>query len=281
MSSHSAENNLQVYSAPPVVSYYASLDYLTPCERLLFDGYIKTGSSILDLGVGGGRTTAYLAGRASHYVGLDYAAAMIKACQTKFPHLDFRVADAADLSAFQDESFDAAVFSFNGIDMLPSAARRACLEHIYRVLKPGGVLIFSSHNPRAILVRRGWNRDRLRKMARRFSGRSASGRSEPLYSLLFAGLTSLRFILALGQSAGSSLPRFCRRIPSQMFWRGEGNLADTAHGGLLTHYWIPSRAIAELTGLHFRIERIVENEYPRPPRAYSADWYYYVFAKRG
>ncbi|MGD0757684.1 MAG: class I SAM-dependent methyltransferase [Candidatus Sulfotelmatobacter sp.] len=281
MAGHSAENNLGVYNAAPVVSYYASLNYLTPCERLLFDGYIKGGSSILDLGVGGGRTTAYLAGRASHYVGLDYAAAMIKACQTKFPHLDFRVADAADLSAFQNEAFDAVVFSFNGIDMLPSAARRACLEHICRVLKPGGVLIFSSHNPRAILVRRGWNRDRLREMARRFSGRSAFGQSAPLYSFLFAGFASLRFMLALGQSAWSSLPRFFKRIPSQMFWRGEGNLADTAHGGLLTHYWIPARAIAELTGFHFRIERIVGNEYPQPPREYAADWYYYVFAKRG
>jgi len=276
MAGHSVENNLQVYSAPPVVSYYASLDYLTPCERLLFDGYIKSGSSILDLGVGGGRTTAYLAGRASHYVGLDYAAAMIKACQTKFPHLDFRVADAADLSAFRDESFDAVVFSFNGIDMLPSAARRACLEHIYRVLRPGGALIFSSHNPRAILVRRDWNRGRLQRMARRFSGRSA-----PLYLLLFAGLTSLRFTLAAGQSAWSSLPRFFKRIPSQMFWRGEGNLADTAHGGLLTHYWIPERAIDELTGFHFRIERVLGNDYPQPAREYATDWYYYVFAKRG
>lgn len=53
MAGRSVENNLQVYSAPPVVSYYASLDYLTPCERLLFDGYIKSGSNILDLGVGG------------------------------------------------------------------------------------------------------------------------------------------------------------------------------------------------------------------------------------
>jgi ubiquinone/menaquinone biosynthesis C-methylase UbiE len=276
MAGHSVENNLQVYSAPPVVSYYAALDYLTPCERLLFDGYFKSGSSILDLGVGGGRTTAYLAGRASRYVGLDYAAAMIEACQTKFPHLDFRVADAADLSAFQDESFDAVVFSFNGIDMLPSAQRRACLEHSYRVLRPGGVLIFSSHNPRAILVRRGWNRDRLQRMARGFSGRSA-----PLYSLLFAALTSLRFALAAGQSAWSSLPRFFKRVPSQMFWRGEGNLADTAHGGLLTHYWTPERAIDELTSFHFRIERVLGNDYPQPPREYATDWYYYVFAKRG
>ncbi|MGB6476316.1 MAG: class I SAM-dependent methyltransferase [Candidatus Sulfotelmatobacter sp.] len=276
MAGDSPETNLRVYSAAPVVSYYASLDYLTPCERLLFDGYIKQGSSILDLGVGGGRTTAHLACGASYYVGLDYAEAMIKACQTKFPQLEFRVADAADLSAFKNESFEAVVFSFNGIDMLPGTARRACLQHIRRALKPGGVLIFSSHNPRAILVRRSWNRDRLRRIALRFSGTSRW-----LCSLLFAGLTSLRFALAIGQSAWSSLPRFFKRVPSQAFWRGEGNLADTAHGGLLTHYWIPERAIDELASFHFRIERIVGNEYPQRDREYATDWYYYVFAKRG
>jgi|ERR1700722_2068675 SAM-dependent methyltransferase len=277
MAGHSVENNLQVYSAPPVVGYYASLDYLTPCERLLFDGYIKGGSSILDLGVGGGRTTAYLARRATCYVGLDYSAAMIKACQAKFPNLEFRVADAADLSEFEDGSFDAVVFAFNGIDfVLPAAARRACLGHIHRVLKPGGVLIFSSHNPRAILAWRGWNRTRLRRIARRLAGRSAW-----LYSALLASLTGARFTLALAQSAWSSLLRFLRRVPSPTFWRGEGNLADTAHGGLLTHYWIPERAIDELTSFHFRIERVVGNEYPQPPREYATDWYYYLFAKRG
>jgi ubiquinone/menaquinone biosynthesis C-methylase UbiE len=273
----SVETNLQVYGSPDVVSYYASLDYLTPCERLLFDCYLKPGSVILDLGVGGGRTTAYLAGRASHYVGIDYAEAMIEACQAKFPNLEFKVADAADLSAFRDESFDAVVFAFNGIDfVLPGKARRACLEHIYRILKAQGVLIFSSHNPRAVLVWRGWNRDRLQGIAREFSGRSAL-----LYAGMFAGLKSVRFAVAVGQSAWSSLLRLFRRVPSQTFWRGEGNLADTAHGGLLTHYWTPERAIDELTSLHFRIERIVGNEYPQAHREYAADWYYYVFAKSG
>jgi SAM-dependent methyltransferase len=273
----SVETNLQVYGSPDVVSYYASLDYLTPCERLLFDGYVRPGSAILDLGVGGGRTTPYLAGRASHYVGIDYAEPMIKACHAKFPNLEFRVADAADLSAFRDESFDAVVFAFNGIDfVLPGEARRECLEHIYRVLKAEGVLIFSSHNPRGVLVWRGWNRERLQNIASEFSGRSAL-----LYSVLFAGFTGARFVWALGQSAWSSLLRFFHRVPTQTFWRGEGNLADTAHGGLLTHYWIPERAIDELTTLHFRIERVVGNEYPHAAREYATDWYYYVFAKSG
>ena len=274
MTDRSAQTNLQTYDAAEVAAHYAALEYLTPCEQLLFETYIKPGSAILDLGVGGGRTTAYLANLASRYVGVDYSVAMIRACQSKFPGLEFVVADAADLSAFSDNSFDVAVFAFNGIDyVLPQQARRACLKHLHRVLKPGGILIFSSHNARAVLAPPRWNGERLRRVARTFS----SG-SNILYWMLLVILTSARSVLALCQSAAASLFRLVRRIPSRVFWRGEGNLVDSVHGGLLTHYCTPERVIAELEALHFQIER-VGNEYPRSSYRYATDWYYYVFAK--
>ena len=271
------KNNLLVYSAPPVVSYYASLNYLTPCERLLFDGYIKPGSDILDLGVGGGRTTAYLAGRSSHYVGLDYAAAMIRVCQTKFPHLEFRVADAADLSAFQDGSFDAVVFAFNGIDfVLPAEARRACLGHIHRVLRPGGMLIFFFPQPTGDSGSAG------------LESRPTAEDRPPIFwpirtivPIVVCRTYELAVSVGPGPVGMVKLAAFFQENSVANVLSGEGNLADTAHGGLLTHYWIPERAIDELTSFHFRIERVVGNEYPQPLREYSTDWYYYVFAKRG
>src|SRR5208337_5155868 len=136
MTNASSARNRQIYDATEVAAHYAALNYLTPCERLLFETYIKPGSAVLDLGVGGGRTTPYLAGRASRYVGVDYAPAMVKACQAKFPGLEFRVADAANLSLFPDDSFDVVVFAFNGIDyVLPEESRRSCFAHVHRVLK--------------------------------------------------------------------------------------------------------------------------------------------------
>jgi SAM-dependent methyltransferase len=275
MPGRSPDTNLETYDAPEVVAHYAALDYLTPCERMLFEAYIPRGSAILDLGVGGGRTTPYLASRASRYVGVDYAAAMVKACGTKFPGLEFVVGDAANLSAFPDASFDAVVFSFNGIDyVLPQQARRRCLGHIHRVLRAKGVLIFSSHNARAVLIHRQWNRERLQRMARRFSADS-----KMLYRLLLASLTSARSILAFAQGAGSTLLRVVQRTPTRMFWRGEGTLVDSVHRGLRTHYSIPSRVVAELDALHFRPEHILGNDYPHRSHAYATDWYYYVFAK--
>lgn len=275
LTGRSTVTNLQTYDAPEVAAHYAALDYLTPCERVLFETYVRSGSAILDLGVGGGRTTAYLANRASRYVGVDYAPAMVKACQTKFPGLEFAVADAANLSIFPDASFDVVVFAFNGIDyVLPEESRRSCFGHIHRVLKAGGVVIFSSHNPRAILIRPRWNRKLLQQTAQRFSADS-----QILYWPLLVLLTCARSALALGQAAAGTLLRVLQRIPSPVFRRGEGIRVDSAHGGLLTHYSVPSRVIAELDALPLRPERILGDDYPQASHAYATDWYYYVFAK--
>jgi ubiquinone/menaquinone biosynthesis C-methylase UbiE len=272
----SAQTNLSRYDVAEVASYYASLDYLTPCERLLFDSYIKKGNAVLDLGVGGGRTTRPLASRAAVYIGVDYAAAMVKSCQRKFPNLEFRIVDAADLSIFEDESFDAVVFAFNGIDYVsPADARGRCFQHIHRVLKANGCVIFSSHNPRAILVRPRWNRERLRRIVRDYSSQSAF-----VYTLLLAGLSCARGGWAIFQSICGTLVRLARRVPSRAFWRGEGNLIDSSHGGLFTHYWIPERVIEEMNAANFRIERVLGDDHPQPSHHFATDWYYYVFTKR-
>ncbi|MGH9497281.1 MAG: class I SAM-dependent methyltransferase [Candidatus Sulfotelmatobacter sp.] len=267
--------NLDVYDAQGVADHYATLDYLTPCERLLFDTYIQSGSAILDLGVGGGRTTGYLSGRASRYVGVDYASPMVEACRRRFPGLEFVTGDAANLTVFADGSFDAVFFSFNGIDyVLPNDRRHSAWKHIHRVLRPGGSLVFSSHNPRAVVVFRSWNRDRIGQIA----GRWSMG-SRILRGLLWMILASVRATLAFFQTIGATVLRMLQRLPSRVFWRGEGTRMDSAHGGLLTHYWTPPHALRELATFGFRLVRILGDDYPRSSHLYSTDWYYYVFIK--
>lgn len=116
--------HLKVYSAPDIVSRYAGMYSLSACEQLLFDTYLRPGMAILDLGVGGGRTTPFLSRSASRYVGVDYSEEMIRACRAKFPHLQFAVADASDLSQYADASFDSVVFSYNGLDCLAPREKR-------------------------------------------------------------------------------------------------------------------------------------------------------------
>ena len=72
--------NLQVYSAPEIATHYAALDYLTACERFLFDVHIKPGMAILDarqegkglpLQLENGTHMAVLAGPSEFTVSLD------------------------------------------------------------------------------------------------------------------------------------------------------------------------------------------------------------------
>jgi ubiquinone/menaquinone biosynthesis C-methylase UbiE len=268
-------SNLQVYNKPDVASHYAVLNYLTPCEQVLFDLYIKPGAAVLDLGVGGGRTTPYLSRDASRYVGVDYASEMIRACRRKHPALEFVEAEASDLSVFAAGSFDAVVIAFNGLDyVIPDEKRVLCCKECYRVLKPGGILLFSSHNPRSIYVRPTWNRERVQAVAQAFSGGSGfMGKPAVLVLSLAAGTR------AFLRAGWESLRRVTARIPSRAFWRGEGYLLDSAHGGLTTHCWIPDRVVAELQKQQFRIERVLGDDYPHASGEYTTDWYYYVFSR--
>jgi ubiquinone/menaquinone biosynthesis C-methylase UbiE len=271
-SAHPSAANLRAYNAPDVVKLYASLDYLTPCEQLLFSTCIKPGSAILDVGVGGGRTTAYLSKSASRYAGVDYSEAMIRICRERFPDLDFLVTDASDLSAFEDGSFDAIVMAFNAIDyVLPQENRWAFLRECRRLLRPGGTLIFSSHNPRAILVLPAWNKEKLKAFARRYVAVESAFFRPFLFALMMAKAPH-----SLLRAAGRSVARIVRRMTKPAFWRGEGTFVDSAHGGLVTHYWVPKAAIAELTRFGFQVVRWMGDDYPRAGRLSTTDWYYYV-----
>ena len=269
------EANLTFYSDPEVAELYAGMTDLTPSEQLLFDACLHPGMAILDLGVGGGRTVSYLSQIASHYVGIDYSQEMIRVCRRRFPHLQFEVTDAADLSRFADASFDSVVFSFNGLDNLaPDEERKRCLQECYRVLRTGGVFIFSSHNPRSLFLGLQWDRERLRVAANKLARGVA-----PLFYPLLAALTAGRIGWALLKSFGRAIPRAYRRLPTRAFWRGEGYIVVPTHGGLLTHFAVPDRLIAELGAFHFRLLRLLPEDYPRKGCEYCTRWYYYAFFK--
>lgn len=268
-------SNLEIYSTPEVASHYASLDYLSPCEQLIFDTHLNDGIDILDLGVGGGRTTPYLSRLASRYVGADYSEAMVQACRAKFPYHEFLVADASNLGMFPDSSFDAVVFSFNGIDSLyPLDKRTQCLCEFLRVLRPGGKLIFSSHNPRAVFAIRGWSHQRVRNFSRRLAGESSL-----LYAATMVAATIAKAGISFARSLSESFVRIIRRVPRKAFIAGEGYMWDPTHGGLMTHYGVPQKIIAELKQLQFDSLQVLGDDYPRKSHTLVTDWYYYVFAK--
>ncbi|WP_299410861.1 class I SAM-dependent methyltransferase [Acaryochloris sp. IP29b_bin.148] len=144
--------NLQTYESRGIVQYYAQLQELQAAEAAILaqlNPQLPT-MSMLDMGVGGGRTTLHFAKQVANYIGIDYSANMIQACQQRFADAmapdAFTVCDARDMSCFADNTFDFILFSFNGIDYIEHCDRIQVLQEIQRVGKPGGYFCFSTHN---------------------------------------------------------------------------------------------------------------------------------------
>jgi len=106
------------------------------------------GTPLLDVGVGGGRTVQMLRALSNDYVAIDYTPELVEICRRNHPGVSVHRMDARDLSAFADNSFGLVMFSFNGIDAVDHEGRDAILREFARVLRPGGLLLFSTHNMR-------------------------------------------------------------------------------------------------------------------------------------
>ena len=101
---------------------------------------------VLDVGVGGGRTVPLLMAISDDYTAVDYTPDLVAICRRNHPGIRVQQMDARDMSAFPDESFALVVFSYNGIDAVDYPGRRAVLREFSRVVKPGGLVLFSAHN---------------------------------------------------------------------------------------------------------------------------------------
>lgn len=146
------DNNLKTYQKKDIVFYYKKYTGLQEPEKKIFnllESKMKNWT-LLDVGIGGGRTTEYLYNKVEKYVGIDYSEEMILSCRQRFNGLispnNLIVADIKNINEFQNESFDCIVFSFNGIDYSSIQDRFKSFQEIYRLLKPNGYFIFSTHN---------------------------------------------------------------------------------------------------------------------------------------
>jgi SAM-dependent methyltransferase len=101
---------------------------------------------ILDLGCGAGRTTVGLESRGYDVEAIDLSQDLVEEAQQRVTRSRVHLMDARHL-AFSDNSFDAALFSFNGLDCVyPTAERLRVLAEVHRVLRPGGIFYYSGHN---------------------------------------------------------------------------------------------------------------------------------------
>jgi len=120
-------------------------------EKMMIKKYFNPEYRILDIGCGAGRTTIGLYKLGYHLVeGLDLSEAMIVQARRISKELNhnitFSVGDAACLD-YNDETYSAALFSFNGIMQIPERKNRIrVLKEIRRILKPKGYFLFTTHD---------------------------------------------------------------------------------------------------------------------------------------
>lgn len=146
------------YALATAVEQYAGRSSLLGGEEAILERLrprLHGGATVLDVGVGGGRTTLHLAPLAGRYVGVDLSAGMVEECRRRFAgaaapalsHAVFQTADARAMPEFADGSFDVVWFTYNGIDTVGGAPEREqSLGELVRICAPGGVVAFSSHN---------------------------------------------------------------------------------------------------------------------------------------
>jgi len=227
------------------------------------------GRPVLDLGVGGGRTTALLRLLSPDYVGLDYTPELVELCRERHPDADIRLGDARRLEGIDDGSVGLVFFSNNGIDAVDHDGRDRVLAEAHRVLCPGGVLCYSTLNKDGPLFGAHpgtapgitWEIGSLRPVV---TGDGDGGPPD--------------------DDGGMQAVRNWRRLRRQTRDEGEWGLAPfAAHRfGLLTHFVTLEGAARELDRHGFTLEAVVPCDRPTPlaPGEGTDAMYFHLVATR-
>ena len=140
--------NRKSYALKETLEQFRHTDGTKPAERAIFAKIADEarGKPILDIGAGGGRLVPTLRAMSEDYTAIDYTPEMVDIIRAKFPDARVYQEDARKLARFADGSFFLVVFAWNGIDSVDHEGRLAVLREVHRVLAPGGIFVFSSHN---------------------------------------------------------------------------------------------------------------------------------------
>ncbi|MBN1468094.1 MAG: methyltransferase domain-containing protein [Fusobacteriaceae bacterium] len=122
-------------------------------EKLLIEKYVNKKSEIIDIGCGAGRTTIglYKLGY-TNVLGVDISKSLIENAinlsKQKKINIKFEEGNIVNLK-YKSNSFDFALFSFNGISHIPLKINRIrALKEVKRLLKKDSIFIFTTHRDR-------------------------------------------------------------------------------------------------------------------------------------
>ncbi len=165
------EDVRKYFELPKVVEEYmlaAVRVGLWESEKIVVKKFVPNlGSKILELGCGAGRIAHGLSKLGySDVLATDFSPEMVRASKLVGEQLGSS-AESECLDAlkaderFCENSFDAVIFGFNGLMQIPKREnRRKVLSGIFKILKAGGVFIFTTHDRAVKRNAPYWERER-------------------------------------------------------------------------------------------------------------------------
>jgi SAM-dependent methyltransferase len=143
------DHNAKIFFRPKLASWYAG-EPLAAAEAIILIRHREAfaGKSVLDIGVGSGRTTRYLLPFAANYLGIDVSPPMLALCRKNWPAAEIAELDMRDLAKLEPRRFDFILASSGVFDVLTHEVRLQALADCAALLAPLGFLVFSGHNRR-------------------------------------------------------------------------------------------------------------------------------------
>jgi SAM-dependent methyltransferase len=117
-----------------------------PLDRELLDRFaqsVRGRGIVCDLGCGPGQVARYLQEREVAVCGVDLSPGMVERARQLNPEIEFSQGDMRSLDV-PDESWDG-IAAFYAIVNLPPGELIQALREMWRVLRPGGLLLMSFH----------------------------------------------------------------------------------------------------------------------------------------
>jgi len=114
-------------------------------EKYLLDKYVvDVDANIIEAGTGGGRLSLYLYDRGfRNILAFDFVDEMVSRAKRKNDQIDFICADATRLDGIEGGQFDYAIYLQQIISLVSREKIGTALSESVRVLKDGGVVIYS------------------------------------------------------------------------------------------------------------------------------------------
>ncbi len=140
-------HNVSIYSLKGIAPYYAH-EPLHPPEIQIFIKHKAefNAKTVLDIGVGTGRTSKYLAPYCKHYVGIELNRDMLDLFSERLPQIELVQCDMRDFSSINKDTFDFVLGPYSAFDSLNHADRIKMFHDIHAMMRPGGMFCFSTHN---------------------------------------------------------------------------------------------------------------------------------------